>query len=91
MAGKGVEQLYKNYGILADAGESISDVSESIRCFDQYGHVCAIYNLCLHVFLFNAHHHVATRHFLCIMFSYSTKKRLREYLQQQKVQMEKNN
>ena len=39
MAGKGVEQLYKNYGILADAGESISDVSESIRCFDQYGHV----------------------------------------------------
>ena len=31
MAGKGVEQLYKNYGILADAGESISDVSESIN------------------------------------------------------------
>ena len=56
MAGKGVEQLYKNYGILADAGESISGVSESIRCFDQYGHVCAIYNLCLHVFLFNAPH-----------------------------------
>ena len=56
MAGKGVEveQLYKNYGILADAGESISDVSESIRCFDQYGHVWAVYNLCLHVFLFNA-------------------------------------
>ena len=92
MAGKGVEveQLYKNYSILADAGESISDVSESIRCFDQYGHVWAVYNLCLHVFLFNAPHHVAT-HFLCIMFSYSTKKRLREYLQQQNVQMEKNN
>ena len=63
MAGKGVEQLYKNYGILADAGESISDVSESIRCFDQYGHVCAIYNLCLHVFLFNAPRHVARHPF----------------------------
>ena len=47
-----------------------------------------MYNLCLHVFLFNAPHHVAT-HFLCIMFSYSTKRRLREYLQQQKVQMDK--
>ncbi len=29
MAGKeGVEELYKNYGILADAGENISQVKE---------------------------------------------------------------
>ena len=54
MADKSVELLYKNYGILADAGESTSDVSESIRCFDQYGHVCAIYNL--HILLRNIHY-----------------------------------
>ena len=70
MAGKGVEveQLYKNYSILENAGESISDVSESIRCFDQYGHVCAMYNLCLHVFLFNALHHVVNHCFVHHVF-----------------------
>ena len=36
MSGAGIEELYKNYGVLADAGENVAQVSQSmipyIRC-----------------------------------------------------------
>ena len=30
MSGAGVEELYKNYGILADAGDKVSEVSVTL-------------------------------------------------------------
>ena len=59
MAGKGVEELYKNYGILADAGEKISEVSEvSMTCFSLV--MLEWLNSCYDYFPFKARLHVHT-------------------------------
>lgn len=35
MSGAGVEELYKSYGILADAGDKVAEVSNLILCSEQ--------------------------------------------------------